>query len=189
MGEAGAPSDPCIPDRLVMSNAERIGFLVRCALEFMGRDLHAARRCLHDVTTLLAPGSQEAGRNPWPGGLPSGGLARGKVRRALAHIEANLASKMETRELADVVSFSKSHFSRIFKRSLGVSPMTYVLTRRVERAKMMMATTREQLTDIALACGFADQSHLNRSFRRMVGMSPGLWRRTMADTLRADGSA
>jgi AraC-like DNA-binding protein len=41
----------------------------------------------------------------------------------------------------------------------------------------MMTSTRERLTDIALACGFADQSHLNRHFRRVVGTSPGLWRR------------
>jgi AraC family transcriptional regulator len=56
--------------------------------------------------------------------------------------------------------------------------MAYVAARRVERAKLMMTSTRERLTDIALACGFSDQSHLTRSFRRVVGMSPGRWRRT-----------
>jgi AraC-like DNA-binding protein len=56
--------------------------------------------------------------------------------------------------------------------------MAYVAARRVERAKLMMTSTRERLTGIALACGFADQSHLNRHFRRVVGTSPGLWRRT-----------
>jgi hypothetical protein len=55
--------------------------------------------------------------------------------------------------------------------------MTYVAVRRVERAKLMMASTGQRLTDIASACGFADQSHLNRYFRRIVGVSPGLWRR------------
>jgi transcriptional regulator GlxA family with amidase domain len=194
MGEAtamsaGSAPDSCRTDRPVISDVERLGYLVRCAMEFMDSDLHAARRCLHDASTLLRPSSQEAGKAPLPTGFQSGGLARWQVRRTLAHIEANLASKMETRGLADVVSFSKSHFSRAFKRSLGVPPMAYVLARRVERAKLMMSTTREQLTDIALACGFADQSHLNRAFRRTVGMSPGLWRRTLADVLQADGRA
>jgi AraC family transcriptional regulator len=55
--------------------------------------------------------------------------------------------------------------------------MAYLAERRVERAKLMMTFTREGLTDIALACGFADQSHFNRYFRRIVGMSPGIWRR------------
>lgn len=189
MGEATAmrAASANLGDQLVMPDVARLGHLVRCAMEFMESDLHAARRCLHDASTLLAPASPEAREGPLPGRFQPGGLARWQVRRTLAHIETNLASKMETRGLADVVSFSKSHFSRAFKRSLGVPPMTYVLTRRVARAKLMMATTREQLTDIALACGFADQSHLNRSFRRMVGISPGLWRRTLADAQQADG--
>ena len=66
--------------------------------------------------------------------------------------------------------------------------MSYIAERRVERAKLMMTSTRERLSDIALACGFVDQPHLNRYFRRMVGMSPGLWRRSMeAPTLEALG--
>src|SRR5262249_24813659 len=101
------------------------------------------------------------------------------------YIEENLESKLATRELAALVSFSRSHFSRAFKRSLGLPPMAYVAKRRVERAKLMMISTGEQLTEIALACGFADQSHLIRSFRRVVGMSPGLWRRASLEVDRA----
>src|SRR6185312_17337988 len=113
-------------------------------------------------------------------GFQPGGLARWQARRALAHIEENLGSKIAIRDLAGLVAFSKSHFSRAFKRSLGLSPMAYVARRRVERAKILMVSTDAQLTEIALACGFADQSHLNRSFRRVVGLSPGVWRRTTA---------
>jgi AraC family transcriptional regulator len=85
---------------------------------------------------------------------------------------------MRVREIADYVALSERHFSRAFRRSLGSSPMAYVGVRRVERAKLMVASTRTRLTDIALACGFSDQSHLTKSFRRVVGMSPGVWRRT-----------
>src|ERR1700730_7993533 len=69
--------------------------------------------------------------------------------------------------------------------TLGTSPMAYVAVRRVDRAKLMMASTGQRLTDIALACGFADQSHLNRYFRRIVGVSPGLWRRVSQYETRA----
>jgi AraC family transcriptional regulator len=55
--------------------------------------------------------------------------------------------------------------------------MAYVAARRIERAKILITSTSERLSDIALACGFADQSHLTRTFGRMAGMSPGLWRR------------
>jgi AraC family transcriptional regulator len=106
-----------------------------------------------------------------------GGLAAWQAKRTLDYIEANLGAKVGIEEMANVVTLSKSHFSRAFKCSLGSSPMAFVATRRVERARLMMTSTRERLTDIALACGFADQSHLNRHFCRIVGTSPGLWRR------------
>jgi len=170
---------------LVVSAAERVGHLVRRAMNFLESDRDAAWRCLQDASLLLVSESQEAGHNAptIPSGFQPGGLARWQAKRALAYIEANLGSKIEARELAGLVSFSTGHFSRAFKRSLGLPPMTYVVRRRVERAKLMMTSTRGQLTEIALACGFADQSHLNRSFRRVVGISPGLWRRTAVETL------
>jgi AraC family transcriptional regulator len=56
--------------------------------------------------------------------------------------------------------------------------VAYVVVRRVERAKLMITSTLERLMDIALARGFSDQSHFTRSFRHVVGMSPGVWRYT-----------
>src|ERR1700722_619969 len=97
-------------------------------------------------------------------GEPSGWLAK----RALAYMEDHLGSKIEIGRIAEHVSLSKSHFSRAFKLSMGSSPMVYVSMRRVERAKLMMTSTGQQLAEIALACGFADQSHFNRCFRRLI---------------------
>jgi AraC family transcriptional regulator len=138
-----------------------------------------AWRCLSDASTLLGGESEAIGVNGprLQGILRPGGLAAWQANRALEYIEDNLGSKMAIREIADCVALSKSHFSRAFKQSLGSSPMAYIAARRVERAKLMMISTRQMLTDIALACGFADQSHLTKSFRRVVGMSPALWRR------------
>ena len=178
-----APPEANRSPRSAASTSERIGQLVRKAMLFLESDREAARRCLNDASALLSSEAQDLPTSAPRGNatIGSGGLARWQAQRALAYIEDNLGSKLDTRALADLVAFSKSHFSRAFKRSLGLPPMAYVATRRVERAKVMIASTREQLTQIALACGFADQSHLNRSFRRMVGVSPGRWRRTNAD--------
>jgi AraC family transcriptional regulator len=168
--------------RSLESASERVGHLLRRAMLSLESDREVAWRCLKDAAALLESDAQDGGAGAPPAStvFRSGGLARWQAKRALAYIEANLGSKMDIRELADVVAFSKSHFSRAFKRSLGLPPMAYVAARRVERAKVMMTSTSEQLTEIALASGFADQSHLNRSFRRVVGMSPGLWRRSHA---------
>src|SRR5580693_3510129 len=118
---------------------------------------------------------------PLNGILRPGGLAIWQANRALKYIEGNLGSKVVIREIADCLSLSTSHFSRAFKRSLGSAPMAYVAARRVERARLMLTSTQESLTDIALACGFADQPHFNRLFRRLVGMSPGRWRRSSTE--------
>jgi AraC family transcriptional regulator len=106
------------------------------------------------------------------------GLARWQARRVLNHIDSNLASKLTVTALADLVALSNSHFSRAFRHALGFPPMAYVAARRIERAKQMMVSTGQPLCMIALACGFTDQPHFNRCFRRWAGISPGAWRRT-----------
>jgi transcriptional regulator GlxA family with amidase domain len=148
-------------------------------MAYLETDRKAAWRCLSDASILLGAVVEDSGFGAQRlDNLEPGGLARWQARRTLAYIEANLGSKMETGELANVVALSRSHFSRAFKRSLGLAPMEYVAVRRVERAKAMIGSTRERLADVALACGFADQAHLNRRFRELMGMSPGRWRRS-----------
>lgn len=164
-----------------MSEQARISHLVRRAIKVLENDCQGARRCLNDVLALLAPELEEevSAEDPVARGVfESGGLARWQARRALTYIETHLESRLDVPLLAKLVSFSKSHFSRAFKHSFGLPPMTYVKMRRVERAKTLITSTNQQLTEIALICGFADQSHLNRSFRRVLGVSPGRWRRT-----------
>jgi AraC family transcriptional regulator len=185
-GEAASLATARETNRAVRSWAlatDSVISLVQRAMSCLESDREAALRCLHDVSTLLGAETHES-RASAPAalnGFHPGGLARWQVRRTVDYIEKHLGSKLAIRELAELVSFSKSHFSRAFKRSLGLTPMEYVAKRRVERAKVMMISTGEQLTYVALACGFADQSHLNRSFRRRVGVSPGAWRRTSTE--------
>jgi AraC family transcriptional regulator len=167
--------------RSVASASVRVAHLVRQAMTFFETDRKAAWRCLNDASTLLGADVEDLGVNaPSVDKVQPGGLATWQARWTLVYIEANLASKMDIDDLANMVALSRSHFSRAFKRSLGFSPMEYVVVRRVERAKSMISGTREPLAEVALACGFADQPHLNRRFRDIVGMSPGRWRRSNA---------
>jgi AraC family transcriptional regulator len=164
----------------VTSPSQRILHLVRRAIVVLESDCQAARRCLNDAMALLGPHPGEGNGDDAVarGVFEPGGLARWQARRAVSYIDGHLESRLDVPLLAKLVSFSKSHFSRAFKQSLGLPPMAYVKMRRIERAKVLMISTNQQLTEIALICGFADQSHLNRSFRRVIGVSPGRWRRT-----------
>ena len=72
---------------------------------------------------------------------------------------------------------STRHFARAFRQSTGVPPHRWVLRCRVQRAKEMLRTQALPLADVALRCGFADQSHFTRAFAREVRQSPRQWRR------------
>jgi AraC-like DNA-binding protein len=110
-----------------------------------------------------------------------GGLASWQVRRATEILRANLDGRLLIEEVARECRLSVSHFSRAFRRSMGVAPHSWLLTRRVEAAKEKLRDDRLTLLDVALACGFADQSHLTRVFTRVVGISPGAWRRALGE--------
>ena len=174
-----------------MQQESRVGHLVRRAMSLFDTNRALAWRCLSDASSLLGIESDEANslETPTPITLKPGGLSVWQARQALAFMEANLGSKISIAEISALVVLSKSHFCRAFKLTLGTSPMAYVSVRRIERAKLLITSTSERLSDIALACGFADQSHLNRSFGRMVGMSPGLWRRSVSTPQPGCGSA
>jgi AraC family transcriptional regulator len=184
----GADTSPYLNRSLrsVASASVRVGDLVRQAMTFFETDRKAAWRCLSDASTLLGADAQALGVSvPRADKIQPGGLATWQARRTLAYIEANLPSKLDIDDLANVVALSRSHFSRSFKQSIGLTPMEYVVVRRVERAKAMIKTTREPLAEVALACGFADQAHLNRRFRDVVGISPGRWRRGNASASKS----
>jgi len=106
-----------------------------------------------------------------------GGLASWQERKVRDHIDSNLDSSLLVEDLADIVSLSAAHFCRAFKKSFCSTPHAYIVHRRVERAQELMRTTRNPLSQIALDCGFADQTHLSKLFRRLTGRTPNNWRR------------
>jgi AraC family transcriptional regulator len=108
-----------------------------------------------------------------------GGLAPWQERRAQEVLSANLDGSVPLKDVARECRLSVSHFSRAFRRTIGVAPHNWLVTRRIEVAKEKLRDTRLSLSNVALACGFADQSHLTRVFTGMVGVSPGAWRRAL----------
>lgn len=107
---------------------------------------------------------------------PPGGLPRRTLRLVLDHVDANLVGVISLAEVAAVADLSPRHFLRLFKESTGLSPHQYVIARRVERARGLLAGSDLALWRVADACGFAHQQHLSRHFKRLVGVSPGRYR-------------
>jgi AraC family transcriptional regulator len=106
----------------------------------------------------------------------SNGLSRERLQRVRDYIEAHLDDRLTLADLAGVACLSPYHFSRSFKRAVGVGPHRYVVERRIARAKILMRRTPQPLALIAQEVGFNDQSHLTAIFRRETGMTPGTFR-------------
>jgi AraC family transcriptional regulator len=98
-------------------------------------------------------------------------------RRVCDYIEAHLHQEIALLELAGAGGWSVRHFSRMFRRSTGRTPHSFIVGKRVERAKDLLRQRKLPLTEIALTCGFADQSHFTTSFRKATGLAPLRWRR------------
>jgi AraC family transcriptional regulator len=102
----------------------------------------------------------------------SNGLSRYKLNQVIDYITSHLDQNLELEKLAQQVGMSQFYFSRLFKQSLGTTPHQYVIQQRVERAKQLIQNGQLSLAEIALECGFANQAHLNRHFKRLVGVTP-----------------
>jgi AraC family transcriptional regulator len=106
-----------------------------------------------------------------------GGLSSLQMRRATGLLEAHLDGRIALQQVAEACELSVSHFARAFKRTFRKPPYRWLIERRVDMARDLMKNSNLPIAEIAVQCGFADQSALNRSFKRIHGVTPGIWRR------------
>jgi AraC family transcriptional regulator len=122
-------------------------------------------------------------------------LAGARLRRVVEFVDAHLAEPLSVAALAGVAGLGPSHFAHAFRREVGCSPYRFVLARRVERAKRLLAGARDVAQDrtpdpsddtapgtlslarVARAAGFGSQTHFTTAFGRLTGVTPGAWRR------------
>jgi AraC family transcriptional regulator len=142
----------------------------------------ASRLFLDHVTFAVATHVAQTYGHLMPMTRPvRGGLAPWQSRRAKEILSANLDGSVPLKDIAQECGVSIGHFSRAFRASAGVAPHAWLLRHRVDRAKALLPNLAMSLSDVALACGFADQSHFTRVFTREVGNSPGAWRRCLKE--------
>jgi AraC family transcriptional regulator len=150
--------------------------LIADATEVLDDDRKAARILLERAAALLqsgAPGRRLAAL----GSRRRAVLTAWQAKRVAGHIEANLDRPLPLPELAGIAKLSTSQFSRAFKGAFGKTPHAFIISRRVDRARQEILESEEPLSRIAVSCGFADQAHLARLFRRATGLAPSEWRR------------
>ena len=106
----------------------------------------------------------------------TGGLSPWRENLVKQLILDHLGDTLEVTELARACALSRSHFSRAFKCSTGVSPQDWIRQQRIARAKQLIQNTDLTLTQISLECGFCDQAHFSHIFTRSEGITPFAWR-------------
>jgi AraC family transcriptional regulator len=125
---------------------------------------------VHLIRHVLAPRRPARGRD--------GTLPRGRLRAVVEYIEQHLDASPSLEQMAAVARLSAYHFARQFKAATGLPPHQYVLARRVERARhLLQAGTDLSLAEVAAHAGFSDQSQFSHHFKRLVGVTPGQFRK------------
>lgn len=103
-------------------------------------------------------------------------LPKRELQQVLDYIHAHLDQEIGLADLAALMQITPVYFCRWFRATVGMSPHQYVLQQRVERAKVLLRQKKISIAEVALRCGFANQSHLTRHFHRRVGTTPKAYR-------------
>jgi AraC family transcriptional regulator len=152
--------------------------LLDVATQQLDSSKEAAQSTIERATSLLQEQMRPHSRGS---SRASGGLLAWQVRKVQEYVDAHITGRVLVLDLCAVVKLSEAHFSRQFTLAFGLTPHAFVLRRRLELATRLMLESTESLTEIALCCGFTDQAHLCKHFRRSMGVSPAAWRRARRD--------
>jgi AraC family transcriptional regulator len=105
------------------------------------------------------------------------GLSSYTLRQILDYIRSNLSQDLSIADLAQVAGMSPYYFMRMFKKSMHVTPRQYIIQMRIDRAKELLRSRELSIVDIALQCGFTNQSHFTNLFRQLTEITPKAYRR------------
>lgn len=120
---------------------------------------------------------QRYGGRPMKASDRSRRLSRSHEDLAKSLLLEKLDGNVSISEVAQVCNLSRGYFIRAFRETTGMTPYQWVLRERIDRARILLRSSDTPLAEVAIACGFADQSHFTRVFASIVGTTPGNWRR------------
>jgi YesN/AraC family two-component response regulator len=101
------------------------------------------------------------------------------IFKSIGYIKKNYMNKLTLEEVADYVYLNPSYFSKIFKEELGYTFVSYINKLRVEVSKQLLLDPSVSLTDVSSIVGFDEQCYYTKVFKKLTGMTPGLFRKSM----------
>lgn len=99
-----------------------------------------------------------------------------RLQPVFAYMEKQQGRAIRIEELADILHLETSHFASLFSRAVGTPPAKYMLRRRIEQARVLLRSTEATVGELAAELGFSDAFHFSRTFKRLMGMSPQVFR-------------
>jgi AraC-like DNA-binding protein len=175
MTQSGCPADFQLSDPCFASD-EPIGKLATALSDTRTLEGRCAALCTDSLSLALLARVMAKDVAAHEALAPRHGLPSWRLRRAKEFIEANLAQPITLHDIARHTGLSRMHFAALFKVSTGMSPHEYLLRQRLQRARHLLASTKQPVLDIALEIGFHSQSHFACVFRKMMGTTPTAWR-------------
>lgn len=149
------------PELIVMLRS----FMNECENGLPGRDILLAAMGQRIIHSLIRAALKVTSR-------PSSGTVRLEIHRAIHYLHVHFAERLTVADLAGVAGISPPHFSRLFRRETGHSPLDYLIRVRIQRSRILLRAGTDSVTSVALKCGFATPSHFTDCFRKQCGISP-----------------
>ncbi|MFA7403875.1 MAG: AraC family transcriptional regulator, partial [Pelobacteraceae bacterium] len=149
------------PDLIVLLRT----FMNECENDLPGRDMLLAAMGQRIIHSLIRAALKVTARI-------SSGTVRLEIHRAIQYLHDHFDERLAVAELAGVAGISPPHFSRLFRRETGHSPLDYLIKVRIQRSRVLLRAGTDSVTSVALKCGFATPSHFADCFRKQCGISP-----------------
>ncbi len=182
VGDIALQPGECINDAIIMSIGQALLPILRTPSVFHQPLVD------HLLQGLCAYLASNFGGPPTANSIVKGTLAPWQQRLVTQMMRERLFEGISVSELAEACGLSAGALVRGFKKSTGVPPHQWLLSRRVDLALELMADHDVSLADVAFDAGFSDQSHFSRVFTQKMGVTPGLWRKSFASSKKAESA-
>lgn len=160
------------------SEKKEISILAEQIVDEKAGDKYAKEFMIHTLTVELMIHLSRAMRNEWEENLRvKNGKARELVKIARQYMDENFEQGITVAEAAQYVFLSQGYFTRAFKDELGISPMNYLMRKRIEKACELLENNEIKVSSIAVQSGFSSPQRFNVAFRKLMGKTPMEYRK------------